>query len=118
MTEEHTQYGIPAEVIESARKDPQVVLRPGMELWAIRCEGRVVGFYSPHECAYGRRIGPIFVLPEFRRRGLVLATYARLRGPLVACVRDDNEPSIRLHERAGFRRWRRYAWGWWWKRED
>lgn len=77
---------------------------------------RCVGFYHPHDCVHGRRIGPLFVMPEHRGRGIARGVYASIKGPLVACVRDDNAPSIRLHEAAGFERWRRYASGWWWIR--
>lgn len=107
---------IPDEVISAARDEYHVVLTGVRRLTPIRYRGRVVGFYSPRRCAFGRRIGPLFVMPAFRRRGLALKAYASVRGPLVACVRDDNPASIALHERAGFRRWRRYAAGWWWRR--
>lgn len=99
---------IPDEVISAARDEYHVVLTGVRRLTPIRYRGRVVGFYSPRRCAFGRRIGPLFVMPAFRRRGLALKAYASVRGPLVA--------SIALHERAGFRRWSRYAAGWWWRR--
>lgn len=107
---------IPDEVMTAARAEYQVVLTGVDELWPIRCDGYVVGFYSPRDCKLGRRVGPLFVLPQYRRNGLALRVYAAIKGPLVACVRDDNPSSVALHERAGFTRWKRYAAGWWWKR--
>ena len=70
--------------------------------------GVVAGFVTPHETAWGWRHGPIFVLPVYRRRGLVLAYYAaHPERECVAFVADDNEASRALHERAGFVHWRR-----------
>lgn len=72
------------------------------------CESSVAGFITPHETSWGWRLGPIFVMPEFRRRGLVLLAYEERRGlTMVAFVADDNEASTALHARAGFTRWRR-----------
>lgn len=108
---------IPDEVMRVARAEYQVVLNRVTELTPIRHHGKVVGFYRPHMAGNGTmRIGPIFVLPKYRRLGLVRRVYARISGPLIACVRDDNPNSIALHERAGFARWKRYAHGWWWRR--
>lgn len=108
--------GIPDQVMAAARAEYQVVLTGVDELWPIRHAGTVVGFYAPRGCKLGRRVGPLFVLPEHRRKGLALSVYAAIKGPLVACVRDDNPASTALHERAGFTRWKRYAAGWWWRR--
>lgn len=81
-------------------------------------DGRVVGFITPHETRWGFRLGPIFVLPEYRRRGLALRAYARFRDrTMVAFVADDNPASRALHERAGFVRWRRGNGGWFLRRE-
>lgn len=111
---------IPRRVCEAARAEYQVVTahisRESVKPILLPGTRRCVGFYNPHRCGYGMRIGPLFALPEHRRSGLALGVYASIQGPLVACIRDDNEPSIRLHESAGFRRWRRYAAGWWWRR--
>jgi GNAT superfamily N-acetyltransferase len=83
-------------------------------LWS----GLIVGFVTPHETSWGWRLGPIFVLPEYRRRGLVLAAYAARRHlPMVAFVADDNPPSRALHLRAGFANWRRGNHGWFMRRE-
>lgn len=109
---------VPRSLWEAARAEYHCVLSgvTCADVLPIRDGSKVVGFYHPHDCVYGRRVGPLFILPEYRGRGLALRTYARLRGPLVACVRDDNDASVRLHEKAGFVRWRRYAAGWWWRR--
>lgn len=83
----------------------------------ILCEGAVVGFYTPHVAANGRRrLGPIYIAPEYRGRGLLTAVYRAIEGPMMAAVLDTNEDSVRLHERAGFVRWRRFARGWYWRR--
>lgn len=109
--------GIPDAVIEAARREYQAsTFTSAPELRPITCDGRVVGFYCPRERKVGRSLGPVFVMPEFRRRGLALRLFGSIEGPLVACVRDDNPASQRLVERAGFVRWKRYAAGWWWRR--
>lgn len=109
--------GIPDEVIRESLREYQVVLTGVVRLEPIRSCGRVVGFYCPHEDKIGMRIGPIFVMPRFRRSGLAAAVYASIPGRLVACVREDNAASIALHEKAGFVRWKRYQAGWYWRRE-
>lgn len=84
----------------------------------ILCDGLVVGFYTPHESASGyKRIGPVYVLPEYRGRGLVTAIYRSIDGPMLACIEAWNIDSERLHERAGFLPSRRYSHGWYWVRE-
>jgi L-amino acid N-acyltransferase YncA len=71
-------------------------------------EGRIVGFVTPHETKAGWRHGPIFVLPGYRRLGLVKAYYdARPERTCVAFVPDGNEASRRTHLSAGFADWRR-----------
>lgn len=91
--------------------DPTVVRVP------IVCEGLVVGFYTPHVARTGeRRIGPVYVDPSFRGRGLVTAVYASIAGPMLACIEDGNTASERLHLRAGFVRLKRYSHGWYWRR--
>lgn len=79
----------------------------------------IVGFVTPVRTGWGYwRHGPIFVLPEFRRRGLVLAYYAEHpERTCVAFVADDNTPSRALHDRSGFRTWRRGNAGWFMRRE-
>ena len=109
---------VPNDVWNAARAEYHCVLGKVRrdQVTPIRAGSRIVGFCHPHDSPIGRRIAPLFILPEFRGRGLALSVYTRLRGTLVACVRDDNPASTRLHEKAGFVRWRRYAAGWWWKR--
>lgn len=92
-------------------KDPTIVRVP------IICDDVVVGFYTPHKAADGRgRIGPVYVRPEYRGRGLVTDVYREIVGPMMACIEDGNTSSERLHTAAGFTRWRRYAHGWYWRR--
>jgi GNAT superfamily N-acetyltransferase len=106
---------IPAHIMEAARGDVHP-LPQAEKLTPIMSGEIVVGFYRLRETGYGRCIGSVFVHPDYRRRGHALAAYAAIDGTLVACVRDDNVASIHLHERALFARWRRYQWGWWWRR--
>jgi GNAT superfamily N-acetyltransferase len=85
---------------------------------AIVCDDRVVGFVTPRRTKVGWRHGPIYVLPEFRGRGLVAAYYAtHPERDCVAFVRDTNKPSRSAHERAGFKNWRRGPGGWFMRRE-
>lgn len=113
---------IPDELLRAANKDRGTrgrVRRADAERRVpIYCDGRIVGFYTPHVAANGyKRIGPVYVMPEFRGRGLVTAIYRSISGPMMACIESWNVESERLHERAGFRRWRRYSHGWYWVRE-
>ena len=110
---------IPREMLREANRDHGT--RGRVRLSAVRvpvvCDGRVTGFYTPHTAACGsKRIGPVYIRPEYRGRGLALAVYASISGPMLACIEDSNEASIRLHERAGFVRWKRYSHGWYWRR--
>lgn len=113
---------IPRGVIDAARaerfsaspiriQDPR---RAPLEL-----DGVVVGFVTPHQAADGRwRLGPFYVLPESRGRGLVAAVYEAMRDrDMMACVLDTNEASRRVHERAGFVRWKRFVRGWYLRRD-
>ena len=84
----------------------------------IVCDREVVSFYTPRIAATGEmRIGPVYVRPPWRRRGLVLAVYAAIQGPMLACIEAGNTASQCLHEKAGLHRSRRYANGWWWRRD-
>lgn len=77
-----------------------------------------VGFYCPHPAGRGRiRVGPIYVLPEYRGRRLAEQAYRDLNTPLVAYIHEGNVTSERLHERCGFSRWYRGRGGWYWKRD-
>ena len=89
-----------------------------MERVAILCDGTVVGFYTPHMARSGEgRIGPVYVQPAYRCRGLVRAVYGTLKGPMLACIEDGNVSSEELHRKAGFVRLRRYSHGWYWRRD-
>jgi hypothetical protein len=112
---------IPTAILLAANRDHgtrgRVRISDTKKRVAILCDEEVVGFYTPHMAACGRmRIGPVFVLPEFRRRGLVRAVYDSITGPMMACVEDGNEASRILHEASGFVRWRRYSHGWYYRR--
>lgn len=109
---------IPEEVLNVAKDEYHVsTFRHAPYLSPIHYEGKVVGFYCPRQRKIGVSSGPVFVLPEYRKKGLALELFNSTSGPLVACVRDDNLPSIGLVIKAGFVQWRRYAAGWWWRRD-
>lgn len=108
---------IPEEVIAAAKLEYQAsTFQYAPHLSPLTYEGRTVGFFCPRIRKMGTSLGPVFILPEFRRKGLALTLFNSFAGPLVACVRDDNQPSIELVTKAGFTKWRRYAAGWWWRR--
>ena len=100
LTAANREYETRHRAKASANRDPLI------------CGVEVVGFMSPHETIWGWRHGPIFVLPEFRRRGLVIAYYAaHPERACVAFVADTNSASRALHDRAGFVPWRRAQFG-------
>lgn len=112
---------IPAEVIAAAKRTPFIHLRKkDLPLRRpILCDGAVVGFCHPHETPRGFRLGPIFVLPSYRGRGLTrwaYATYAAGKR-CVAYIHDGNFGSEKAHAAAGFVRWRRGKGGFTWTRE-
>lgn len=109
----------------------EIVSRAAEEGWPIRPrsldplpitadDGEVVGFFCPHPAGRGRtRVGPIYVLPEYRGRHLAEVAYAGFgpNHPLVAYTHGGNIASERLHERCGFTRWYRgHVGGWYWRR--
>lgn len=110
---------IPVEIVRACNAEwyTRKRAKPKAHREALVCDGKVVGFLSPHETKWGWRMGPIFVLPEYRRRGLVRAAYeARRHLLLVAFVADDNPGSRALHEGVGFVRWKRGPGGWFYRR--
>jgi L-amino acid N-acyltransferase YncA len=66
----------------------------------------------------GWRHGPIFVLPDYRGKGLVEAYYAsHPERVCVAFIPDTNDASRKTHEKAGFANWKRGPGGWYMRRE-
>ena len=111
---------VPIEMLRQANRTYEVrgFVRRADARDPLVCDGRVVGFVTPHEHRWGHRIGPIFVLPEYRGRGLVTAYYrARPSVRFCAFISDSNPASRRLHERASFVNWRRGNGGWFMRRE-
>lgn len=103
--------GIPLEIVRAAMKDPalagRVILR-SKRREPLVTDGRVVGFVTPHQVGDHWRHGPIYVLPAYRRRGLVRAYYdAHPERTCVAFVPHGNASSRRMHLAAGFTEWRR-----------
>ncbi|MEY2528026.1 MAG: hypothetical protein QOJ05_116 [Verrucomicrobiota bacterium] len=87
-------------------------------LWVAEIDGQIAGWLSFHpyirRAAY-RGTGEIslYVREQFRRAGMgrmflekaiAVAPSLKLR-VLVGCIFGNNEPSLRLFERAGFERW-------------
>jgi GNAT superfamily N-acetyltransferase len=112
---------IPPEVIAAAKGAPFIHLRakdlPFRQ--PILCDGAVVGFCHPHETPRGFRLGPIFVLPSHRGRGLTrwaYTTYAAGKR-CVAYIHDNNLRSENAHAAAGFVRGRRGKGGFTWTRD-
>lgn len=107
---------IPASVIEAARKETFIHLRKKDEHLRkpILFQGKVVGFCHPHETASGFRLGPIFVLPEFRGKRLTKLAYETyaVGKKCVAYVHHENIRSKRAHIAAGFLKLRRGKGGW------
>lgn len=103
--------GIPMEIVRAAMKEPglagRVILR-SKRRDPLVADGQVVGFVTPHQVGDHWRHGPIYVLPKYRRRGLVRAYYdSHPERTCVAFVADGNAESRRMHVAAGFTDWRR-----------
>ncbi len=111
---------VPEEIVRVAMAEPS--LRGRVFLCSKRREplladGKVVGFVTPHETKMGWRHGPIFVMPGYRRRGLVKAYYdAHPERLCIAFVADGNVASHRVHASAGFEDWKRGPGGTWMRR--
>lgn len=114
--------GIPLEIVRAAAKDPHLrgrVLLCSVRREPLRCDGLIVGFVSPRQRADGAwRHGPIYILPAYRKRG-VLADYyaAHPERTCISFVADANKESRRAHKAAGFIDWRRHRAGWFMRRE-
>lgn len=112
---------VPEEIVRAAMAEPGLkgrVFLCSKRREALVCDGHVAGFVTPHETPKGWRHGPIFVLPAFRKKGLVEAYYAAHPERLcVAFIPDANTASRKMHERAGFVNWRRGPKGWYMRRE-
>jgi GNAT superfamily N-acetyltransferase len=112
---------IPLDVVALARAERFIHLRAKDEHLRrpILLDGQVVGFCHPHETPRGFRLGPIFVLPEHRGRGLTRAAYERHAAGkrCVAYIHDGNVGSEKAHAAAGFVKWRQGRGGWTWVRE-
>jgi RimJ/RimL family protein N-acetyltransferase len=106
------------EMVAAASAEGWHIRPPTLKRCPIWADGELVGFFCPHPAGRGRkRVGPIYVLPQYRGRGLAQQAYAWADGvPLVAYVHSNNVASERFHERAGFRRWYQTNGGWYWKR--
>jgi hypothetical protein len=115
------ERGIPMTIIQEARKDPLIgprVIISSTRREPLRYEGQIVGFVTPHETQSGWRLGPIFVLPAYRAKGLVQAYYAaHPHKTFVAFIPDGCAASMRAHKLAGFVRWKAGRGGVWLRRD-
>lgn len=113
---------IPAHVLSAARREPFISLRRKDEPHRrpILCEGEVVGFCHPHETPRGFRLGPIFVMPTFRGRGLTRAAYAEHAKDrrCIAYIHYGNVGSEKAHAAAGFVKSIEGRGGWTWVRAE
>lgn len=107
-----------SELEEMAASEGWLVRPPTLERRPIKAEsGEMVGFFCPHPAGRGRtRVGPIFVAPPHRGKGLALQAYDATPGALVAYVHAGNVASERLHEKAGFALWYKTKAGAYWRR--
>lgn len=109
---------IPGYIIKAANRDKPIrgrVRRDAYREPIIEPSScKVVGFVTPHAGRRGYRLGPIFVLPEHRGRGLATAAVLRYRDRgLVHYVPNSSPESDRMHLAAGFDVWyttRRGTW--------
>lgn len=113
--------GISLSIVRAAMREPglrgRVILR-SKRREPLMCDGSVVGFVTPHQVGDHWRHGPIYVMPGFRRRGLVAAYYAAHPGRVcVAFVANSNRASRLMHTAAGFVDWRRAKAGSFMRRE-
>ncbi len=111
---------IPEEILRAANRTPELRgrVKPEAHRIAIAHDGRIVGFFTPHETAMGWRLGPLYIDPAYRRLGLARAAWAGYADRVcVAFVADSNTASEALHRACGFERWRRGPKGWYWRRE-
>lgn len=93
-------------ILSSKRREP------------LMCDGEVVGFVTPHQGKIGWRVGPIYVAPGYRGRGLVTAYYDdHPDQAFVAFIPEGNRSSLTAHKRAGFMPWRKARGGQWMRRE-
>lgn len=121
MTKDTDDSGIPLAIVRAAMKEPglagRVILR-SKRREPLRADGQIVGFVTPHQVSDHWRHGPIFVLPAYRKRGLVRAYYdAHPERTCVAFVPEGNAASRRMHLAAGFTDWRRAKAGVFMRRE-
>lgn len=112
---------IPPDMIAFARKESFITIRKKDEPLrrAIVLDGEVVGFCHPHPTPNGFRLGPIYVAPEFRGRGLTRVAYEQYAKDrrCVAYIHDGNVGSEKAHAAAGFVKQRKGRGGWTWVRE-
>ena len=107
------------EIVDMAEAEGWRINPPTLEKKPIALDGETVGFYCPHPVGRGRtRVGPIYVVPQHRGKGLGLQAYEWADGvKLVAYVHNGNMGSERLHEKARFVRWYKAPGGYYWKRD-
>jgi predicted acetyltransferase len=107
----YNYIAIPESLLIAAQNDPVLNgnLNTSTNRVGIYYEDKIVGFYSPTIVLYKmhmhHRTGNIFILPEYRSKGLGTKTIIEFfldKHYGLAQVAFDNAPSMRAFEKAGF----------------
>jgi RimJ/RimL family protein N-acetyltransferase len=83
--------------------DAELAARLNADNWIIEQDGMPAGVIR-FDDLHGEREVSIYLSPAMKRQGIATAALRLLTGKLVAEVRPENTASVRLFERAGFRR--------------
>lgn len=110
---------IPAHVLRAANRDEPIkgrVKASQNRRVPIKADGVTVGFVTPHLGAYGWRLGSIYVLPEYRGRGLAQRAVLSFRWlGLCHFVPNSSPASHAMHKACGFIIWRTTKTGTWYR---
>ena len=103
---------IPQEILDQANEDPILsgYINKTIQRVGIYFGGSIVGFYSPVEEEYkGKlywRTGNIYVLPEYRNKGLgskTILDFFKDKENGLAHIAENNPASLKAFENAGFK---------------
>lgn len=112
---------VPEDIVRAAKADPvlsgRVILSSERRVPLLH-GGECVGFVTPHETRSVWRAGPLFVVPQHRGHGHVVAFYNAHRDrEWIAFIPDTAPASLAMHKRAGFEPWKAAKRGLWMRRE-
>jgi RimJ/RimL family protein N-acetyltransferase len=103
------QQLIPDDMLDAANNDPFLlgfVPKENNNRLGIEVHGTLVGFMTPRENKGTWRTGAIYVLPEFRNKGIASKAIRQFhsdKGSSRALVEPHNHASRKAHENAGFK---------------